>query len=75
MSSTYYSASKGQTVDMSTMHPAHLINALNKQVKEMVALGEPFQSEQLQLIGELAVTLVQKGCLLDAVVAPLEIDF
>jgi hypothetical protein len=48
---------------MSTMHPSHLINALNRQAKEAAVTATP---EQLQLIGELAVTLVQKGCHLEA---------
>ena len=44
------------------------LQTLNKQAKEAVALGEPFRGEQLQLIGELAVALVQKGCLLQVVI-------
>jgi hypothetical protein len=38
MVATYYSQSKGQTVDMAQMHPSHLVNALNKQLREAAAI-------------------------------------
>lgn len=66
--STYFSRSKAKSIPMSEMHPSHLINALNRQATEAASLVEPIPGEQLQLIGRLAVTLVKKGCRLEAVV-------
>lgn len=56
---TYYSASKQQAIDISAMHPGHLVNALNK-LAGSAAEGQP-SPEELRLIGEMTVELARKG--------------
>lgn len=65
---SYFSHSKNKPIEMMGMHPAHLINALNRQATEAARLDEPIPGEKLQLIGRLAVTLAKKGCRLEAAV-------
>lgn len=64
----YYSESKGSFVDMSTMHPSHLINALNLAAKQAAHEGEKVSNAKLIELGQMVLTLVSKGMVIEAVV-------